>query len=112
MDRPTLTAIYGRRRLGKYSLITRVITDNDVYYLADESESSAQRILLSKVVAQKFDGFDKVTYPDWETLFRSINYRTEDIDQDDAVHMANLWLLIVMNGSAGMESSISGFNAS
>ena len=78
MDRPTFTAIYGRRRLGKYSLITRVITDNDVYYLADESEYSAQRILLSKVVAQKFDGFDKVTYPDWETLFRSINYRTED----------------------------------
>ena len=78
MDRPTFTAIYGRRRLGKYSLITRVITDNDVYYVADESEYSAQRILLSKVVAQKFDGFDKVTYPDWETLFRSINYRTED----------------------------------
>jgi hypothetical protein len=37
---------------------------------------------------------------------------TEDIDQDDAVHMANVWLLIVMNGAAGMESSISGFNAS
>ena len=88
MDRPTFTAMYGRRRLGKYSLITRVITDNDVYYLADESESSAQRILLSKVVAQKFDGFDKVTYPDWETLFRSINYRTEDIDQDDTVNMS------------------------
>ena len=72
MDRPTFTAIYGRRRLGKSALITRVITDNDIYFLADESESSAQRILLSKVIAQKFAGFDKVTYPDWETLFRSI----------------------------------------
>ena len=78
MDRPTFTAIYGRRRLGKSTLIIRVITDNDIYYLADESESSAQRILLSKVVAQKFAGFDKVTYPDWETLFRSINYRTDE----------------------------------
>ena len=78
MDRPTFTAIYGRRRLGKSTLITRVITDNDIYFLADESESSAQRILLSKVIAQKFAGFDKVTYPDWETLFRSINYRTDE----------------------------------
>ena len=78
MDRPTFTAIYGRRRLGKSALITRVITDNDIYYLADESEASAQRILLSKVIAQKFAGFDKVTYPDWETLFRSVNYRTEE----------------------------------
>ena len=78
MDKPTFTAIYGRRRLGKSTLIKRVITDNDIYYLADESESSAQRILLSKVVAQKFAGFDKVTYPDWETMFRSINYRTDE----------------------------------
>lgn len=78
MDRPTFTAIYGRRRLGKSALITRVITDTDIYYLADESEASAQRILLSKVIAQKFAGFDKVTYPDWETLFRSVNYRTEE----------------------------------
>ena len=37
---------------------------------------------------------------------------TEEIDQDDAVNMANVWLLIVMNGDAGMESSISGLNAS
>ena len=59
-------------------MITRVITDNDIYYLDDESESSAQRILLSKVIDQTFAGFDKVTYPDWETLFRSINYRTDE----------------------------------
>lgn len=50
MDKPTFTAIYGRRRLGKSALITRVITDNDIYYLADESEASAQRILLSKLL--------------------------------------------------------------
>jgi len=68
MDRPTFTAIYGKRILGKSALITRVITDTDIYYLADESEASAQ----------KFAGFDKVTYPDWETLFRSVNYRTEE----------------------------------
>ena len=69
--------VYGRRRLGKSTLIKRVLKDTDIYYLADRSESQHQRSLMAKVIGQTFVGFDKVEYPDWESLFRSLNYRAD-----------------------------------
>lgn len=71
----SLVVVYGRRRLGKSTLIKRVLTDNDVYFLADRSEEQYQRIMLAKMMAQIYPDFDKVTYPDWESLFRAANYR-------------------------------------
>ena len=76
-EKSSLVVIYGRRRLGKSTLIKRVLSDTDVYFLADRSESRHQRILLAKVIAQVFPDFDKLTYPDWESIFRTINYRTD-----------------------------------
>lgn len=73
----SLVVIYGRRRLGKSTLIKRVLSCNDVYFLADRSEGQHQRFLLSKVVAQVFPDFDKLFYPDWEALFRTLNYRAD-----------------------------------
>lgn len=75
--RSSLVVVYGRRRLGKSTLLKRVLSDNDVYFLADRSESQHQRQLLAKVIAQVFADFDKLTYPDWESLFRALNYRTD-----------------------------------
>ena len=72
----SLVVMYGRRRLGKSTLIKRVLTDTDIYFLADRSESQHQRILLAKVIAQVFPDFDKSTYPDWESILRAVNYRT------------------------------------
>lgn len=77
-DKPTFTVIYGRRRLGKSTLIKNVLSDKDVYYLADRSESRHQRTLLTRVLAEVFPGIDKVSYPDWESLLRTINYRTQE----------------------------------
>lgn len=76
-EKSSLVVLYGRRRLGKSTLIKRVLSDSDVYFLADRSEGQHQRALLAKVTAQAFPDFDKVTYPDWESMFRSINYRTD-----------------------------------
>ena len=73
----TLVVMYGRRRLGKSTLIKRVLSEGDVYFLADRSEGQHQRLLLAKVIAQVFPDFDKLTYPDWESLFRAVNYRTD-----------------------------------
>lgn len=73
----SLVVVYGRRRLGKSTLIKRGLSDSDVYFLSDRSEGQHQRILLAKVVAQVFPDFDKLTYPDWESLFRAVNYRTD-----------------------------------
>ena len=75
--RPALVVMYGRRRLGKSTLIKRALSDGDVYFLADRSEGQHQRLLLAKVIAQVFPDFDKLTYPDWESLFRAVNYRTD-----------------------------------
>lgn len=77
-DKSTFVVLYGRRRLGKSTLIKRVLSDNDVYFLADRSESQHQIALFAKVIAQIFPDFDKLTYPDWESLLRSVNYRTEN----------------------------------
>jgi len=76
-DNSSLVVMYGRRRLGKSTLIKRVLSDNDVYFLADRSEGQHQRVLLSKVIAQVFPDFDKLTYPDWEAMLRAVNYRTD-----------------------------------
>ena len=76
-EKSSLVVVYGRRRLGKSTLIKRVLSDSDVYFLADRSEGQHQRTLLAKVVAQVFPDFDKLTYPDWESMFRAVNYRTD-----------------------------------
>ena len=75
-EKSSLVVMYGRRRLGKSTLIKRVLSDRDVYFLADRSEGQYQRILLAKVIAQVLPDFDKLTYPDWESIFRAVNYRT------------------------------------
>jgi hypothetical protein len=72
-EEPTLSVLYGRRRLGKSTLMKRVLTDGDVYYLADRSEGGHQRALAAQVIAQTFPDFDRVTYPDWEALLRTLN---------------------------------------
>ena len=76
-EKSSLVVMYGRRRLGKSTLITRVLSSSDVYFLADRSEDQHQRALLAKVLAQVFPDFDKLTYPDWESLFRAVNYRSD-----------------------------------
>lgn len=77
MDTPSLVVVYGRRRLGKSTLIKREVDDNDVYFLADRSEGEHQRILLAKMFAQIFPDFDKISYPDWESILLAANYRAE-----------------------------------
>lgn len=61
MDKPSLVVVYGRRRLGKSTLIKKVITNGDVYFLADRSEAEHQRALPAKMFAQIFPDFDKVS---------------------------------------------------
>ncbi len=77
-DKSSLVVMYGRRRLGKSTLIKRVLSDTDVYFLADRSEGQHQRILLAKMIARIFPDFDKLSYPDWEYMFRAVNYRTDN----------------------------------
>ena len=76
-EKSSLVVVYGRRRLGKSTLIKRVLSDRDVYFIADRSEGQHQRTLLAKVIAQVFSDFDKLIYPDWDSMFRAVNYRAD-----------------------------------
>ena len=73
---PSFIIVYGRRRVGKSTLLKNVLTNKDVYYMADQTERSHQLQMLASDVALKFDGFDQVVYPDWLSLFVALNHRT------------------------------------
>ncbi|MDR1369849.1 MAG: ATP-binding protein [Dysgonamonadaceae bacterium] len=76
VEKPTFTVIYGRRRLGKSTLITGILSENDVYYSADQTDAGLQRETLAKMIAFIIPGFDKVIYPDWNIFFDTLNDRT------------------------------------
>lgn len=74
-SRRSFVVIYGRRRLGKSTLVKRVLDDSDVYFMADMSESSNQRHLFAMTVAAQYPGFDQVIYPSWESILMALNQR-------------------------------------
>lgn len=67
--------VYGRRRIGKSTLLKHIVNslDEAVYFLSDASAETIQRAAFAKSVSAVIDGFDKVIYPDWESIFRSLN---------------------------------------
>lgn len=76
-EKSAFVVVYGRRRLGKSTLIKKVMTPDDVYYMADQTERAHQISLLAKEIGLVFPDFDKVIYPDWQALLIAINHRTE-----------------------------------
>jgi AAA+ ATPase superfamily predicted ATPase len=77
-ENSVFVVVYGRRRCGKSRLIKQVLSAEDVYFMADQSETAQQRALLANVVGNKIEGFGKVVYPDWTTFFETLNNRLTD----------------------------------
>jgi AAA+ ATPase superfamily predicted ATPase len=75
-DKSTFTVIYGRRRLGKSTLMTKMLGNKDVYYLADQTDAGLQREVLAKMISTIIPGFDTVIYPNWNVFFDTLNDRT------------------------------------
>lgn len=50
------SSLVGRRRFGKLTLIKRVLSDTDIYFLADRSESQYQRALF--LPSEKEQGYN------------------------------------------------------
>jgi AAA+ ATPase superfamily predicted ATPase len=73
LKRPVLIVIYGRRRIGKSELIKHVLTEHDVYHLSEEVQTQQQIDSFAKTVSFSYDGFNRVSYHDWETVFTTIN---------------------------------------
>src|SRR5436305_10978954 len=64
-----LGVLYGRRRCGKSRLLREVLPrERSIYYVGDEREGALQRTSLAAEVARLLPGFDRVTYPDWDSL--------------------------------------------
>ncbi len=81
LDRPDcqFIVVYGRRRIGKSALIKHVLKPGrDLYFLSDQTSEQNQRQLFANMVAALVDGFDKVSYPDWETLLRAMNNQLDE----------------------------------
>lgn len=71
-----LIVVFGRRRIGKSTLIRKVLSDmTDIYFQADETQTANQLLLLSKSISKVYPGFDRAAYPDWWALLESLNYR-------------------------------------
>jgi len=66
----SLGVLYGRRRCGKSRLLREVLPpERSIYYVGDEREGALQRTSLAAEIARLLPGFDRVTYPDWDSLF-------------------------------------------
>lgn len=74
-----LVVVYGRRRIGKSALIKNVLqAGRDLYFLSDQTSEQNQRQLFASVVATHIEDFDKLQYPDWETLLRAMNNQLKE----------------------------------
>jgi len=73
---PSFVVVYGRRRLGKSTLVKKILSLTDVYYMADQTERSHQIELLAKEIGLRIKGFDHLVYPNWNALFEALNFRT------------------------------------
>ncbi|WP_243347131.1 ATP-binding protein [Parabacteroides sp. FAFU027] len=74
-DKSGFIVVYGRRRCGKSTLLKRVLTETDIYFMADQTESTQQITLLAQTLSNVIPGFDLVKYPNWEALFTVLNQR-------------------------------------
>jgi len=76
-DETSFVVVYGRRRLGKSTLLKRVLADGDIYYIADQTEAKHQREVLATMIGSVIKGFDSVFYPNWDSLLDTLNSRIE-----------------------------------
>ncbi len=74
---PAFVVVYGRRRIGKSTLLQKIISDKDVYYCADQRNSSLQIVGLAEEISRIIPGFADAEYPSWKALLASINSRAK-----------------------------------
>lgn len=72
-----LLVIYGRRRLGKSTLLQHILRESDIYYLGVQSDKVLQRQTLVAEIARVLPGFDDVQYPNWESVFKHLALRCQ-----------------------------------
>ena len=74
-EKPQFIVVYGRRRIGKSTLIKKLMdfSRGDIYFLADKTSEPSQRQLISATIDMTIEGFATANYPTWESLLLSLN---------------------------------------
>ena len=73
-----LIVIYGRRRLGKSTLIKKIITQEDIYYMAGDFVPAVQMNMLRDQIKERFPDIDVGQTTSWHDLFRFLNILTKE----------------------------------
>lgn len=61
--------LYGRRRCGKSRLLREAVPpESSVVYVGDDRESALQRAGVAREIGRLLEGFDGVTYTEWDAL--------------------------------------------
>jgi uncharacterized protein len=69
---PAFAVVYGRRRIGKSTLLQKIISEKDIYYCADQRNSSLQIVSLAEEISRIIPGFADAEYPSWKALLSSL----------------------------------------
>ncbi len=77
-ENPSFVVVYGRRRLGKSTLLKQSLSTTDIYFMADQTERSHQIELFAKEIGLLIEGFAQVVYPNWMALFEALNFRARE----------------------------------
>lgn len=74
-EKPQFIVVYGRRRIGKSTLIKKVMdfSRGDIYFLSDRTSEPSQRQLFSATIDMTIEGFATASYPTWESLLLNLN---------------------------------------
>ncbi len=70
---PHFVVVYGRRRLGKSTLIKKVLNKGDVYYMAGDFVDNIQREMLKSQLTDFFPAMGLSAFASWEDLFSMLN---------------------------------------
>lgn len=68
--------MFGRRRLGKSTLIKRILTPADIYYMAADIVDTVQLGMLQNVISLRFPEISTVKFSNWEDLLLMLNRLT------------------------------------
>jgi AAA+ ATPase superfamily predicted ATPase len=64
-----MVCVWGRRRLGKSRLLLEALRGKPtVFVVGDDRAAPLQRAAVAREIGRQLPGFDRVSYPNWDTL--------------------------------------------
>ncbi len=72
-EKASLIVVRGRRRMGKTTLLGKVLNEKDLYFVADRTDPSLQILSLARTISTVFPAFNETEFSDWKSLFFALN---------------------------------------